>query len=134
MWGADCACVRVGPGGRSILMAALCCSICPVPAADRLLPLSPIPSGCVFVCSTQIPGWVLNSAQGEAGPSSWGTGWRCSPYPLLHVLCRSRWVTEYADSYSIFLKRLDWSSPIFGQWLPFGKDARWTPRWREPAH
>lgn len=53
---------------------------------------------------------------------------------LLRVLCRSRWVTEYADSYSIFLKRLDWSSPIFGQWLPFGKDARWTPRWREPAH
>ncbi|KAL2305483.1 hypothetical protein Nmel_007470, partial [Mimus melanotis] len=42
-----------------------------------------------------------------------------------------RWVTEYADSYSIFLKRLDWSSPISGQWLPFGKDARWTPRWRE---
>ncbi|XP_018779101.1 uncharacterized protein LOC108963368 [Serinus canaria] len=42
----------------------------------------------------------------------------------------SRWVTEYGDSYSIFLKRLDWSSPISGQWLPFGKDARWTPRWK----
>ncbi|XP_059701662.1 uncharacterized protein LOC132327009 [Haemorhous mexicanus] len=42
----------------------------------------------------------------------------------------SRWVTEYGDSYSIFLKRLDWSSPISAQWLPFGKDARWTPRWK----
>ncbi|TRZ19113.1 hypothetical protein HGM15179_007952 [Zosterops borbonicus] len=44
----------------------------------------------------------------------------------------SRWVTEYGDSYNIFLKRLDWSSPISAQWLPFGKDARWTPRWRVP--
>ncbi|XP_041259061.1 histamine H2 receptor-like [Onychostruthus taczanowskii] len=42
----------------------------------------------------------------------------------------SRWVTEYGDSYSIFLKRLDWSSPISAQWLPFGKDVRWTPRWK----
>ncbi|KAL9852753.1 uncharacterized protein GJ701_005047 [Geothlypis trichas] len=42
----------------------------------------------------------------------------------------SRWVTEYGDSYSIFLKNLDWSSPISAQWLPFGKDARWTPRWK----
>ncbi|XP_053796713.1 uncharacterized protein LOC128786964 isoform X2 [Vidua chalybeata] len=42
----------------------------------------------------------------------------------------SRWVSEYADSYSIFLKKLDWSSPISAQWLPFGKDARWTPRWK----
>ncbi|XP_041909488.1 uncharacterized protein LOC121676694 isoform X1 [Corvus kubaryi] len=46
----------------------------------------------------------------------------------------SRWVSEYADSYSIFLKRLDWSSPISAQWLPFGKDARWTPRWKESTH
>ncbi|XP_031965540.1 uncharacterized protein LOC116444334 isoform X3 [Corvus moneduloides] len=46
----------------------------------------------------------------------------------------SRWVSEYADSYSIFLKRLDWSSPISAQWLPFGKDARWTPRWKESIH
>ncbi|RMC14473.1 hypothetical protein DUI87_09569 [Hirundo rustica rustica] len=56
------------------------------------------------------------------------------PSPLLPEDNRfntSRWVTEYADSYNIFLKRLDWSSPIAGQWLPFGKDARWTPRWRE---
>nr|XP_041571554.1 uncharacterized protein LOC116808200 [Taeniopygia guttata] len=42
----------------------------------------------------------------------------------------SRWVSEYADSYSIFLKKLDWSSPISAQWLPFGKDVRWTPRWK----
>ncbi|XP_063257467.1 uncharacterized protein LOC134552636 isoform X2 [Prinia subflava] len=46
----------------------------------------------------------------------------------------SRWVTEYGDSYNIFLKRLDWSSPISAQWLPFGKSARWTPRWMEPTH
>ncbi|KAF4791317.1 hypothetical protein TURU_132300 [Turdus rufiventris] len=60
---------------------------------------------------------------------------RPSPvFPEENRFNESRWVTEYADSYSIFLKRLDWSSPIFGQWLPFGKDARWTPRWREPAH
>ncbi|XP_032917020.1 uncharacterized protein LOC116996983 [Catharus ustulatus] len=60
---------------------------------------------------------------------------RPSPvFPEENRFNEGRWVTEYADSYNIFLKRLDWSSPIFGQWLPFGKDARWTPRWREPAH
>ncbi|XP_058694236.1 uncharacterized protein LOC131578931 [Poecile atricapillus] len=60
---------------------------------------------------------------------------RPSPvFPEDNRFNESRWVSEYADSYSIFLKRLDWSSPISAQWLPFGKDARWTPRWRESTH
>ncbi|XP_056345541.1 uncharacterized protein LOC130252212 [Oenanthe melanoleuca] len=59
---------------------------------------------------------------------------RPSPvFPEENRFNESRWVTEYADSYSMLLKRLDWSSPISGQWLPFGKDARWTPRWRVSA-
>ncbi|XP_057237663.1 uncharacterized protein LOC130582780 [Malurus melanocephalus] len=72
--------------------------------------------------------------EGRAGAhvGSYTEETRPSPvFPTDSRFNQSRWITEYGDSYSHFLKKLDWSSPISARWLPFGKNARWTPRYKE---
>ncbi|XP_029821188.1 uncharacterized protein LOC108642073 [Manacus vitellinus] len=54
---------------------------------------------------------------------------RPSPvFPADSRLNQGRWVSEYADNYSVFLKKLDWSTPIPCPWMLSGKDMRWRPR------